>query len=240
MADPDTHAPPSIDRAAVEAAVAAAGLVARGVVRLGPADAVAALPDGQPAVSALVVGWRGRLGWAAFAPSPERADRAPDPLDRWSRRVIGAIAERFGGRAVFPFEGPPWVPFQRWGARAEGLAVSPLGLSIDREVGLWHAFRGALVFAEDLGAEAAPQASPCASCGPRSCLVACPASAFDGTGFAAARCRAFLESHAGGLCRTDGCRARDACPVGRAHRYAPDQIRFLMSAFRASFPEPNP
>ena len=121
--------------------------------------------------------------------------------------------------------------------RAEGLTTTPLGLAIDREVGLWHGWRGAIAVAADLGPEARPQASPCASCGPRSCLVACPASAFDGTSYHVGRCRDFLESHAGGLCRTDGCRSRDACPVGRAHRYAPEQIRFLMSAFRASLTE---
>lgn len=224
-------------RAALEAAVCAAGLAPRGVVRFGGDDGVAAFADGRPARAALLIGWRGREGWVSFSRSEERRDGGPDPLDHWSRRVIGEIAEAFDGRAVFPFEGPPFLPFQRWAGRAEGLTASPLGLLIDAEVGLWHAFRGAIVVAVDLGAEAAPQASPCASCAGRPCLSACPADAFTGTSYEVAHCRAFLEGHAGGLCRTDGCRARDACPVGRRHRYAPDQIRFLMSAFRASLSE---
>lgn len=224
-------------RAALEAAVRASGLAPRGVVRFEVADGVAPFADGRPARAALLVGWHGREGWAAFSASEERRDGRPDPLDRWSRRVIEEIAEAFGGRAVFPFEGPPHLPFQRWAMRAEGLASSPLGLLIDAEVGLWHAFRGAIVTAEDLGPEAEPQVSPCATCAGRPCLSACPADAFDGAGYAVDRCHAFLESHAGGLCRTDGCRARDACPIGRRHRYAPDQIRFLMSAFRASLSE---
>lgn len=235
-------------RDAAEAAVAAAGLVPRGVVSLTAEDGVPALPDGRVATSLLLVGWRGRAGWPGFAGSEERRDGAPDPLDRWSRRVIGAVAAGLGAGALFPFDGPPWWPFQRWAMRAEGLSSSPLGLLIDREVGLWHGWRGALVFAEAIGAEAAPQVSPCETCAQRSCLSACPARAFDGAGddlarsfsgavYDVARCRTFLEGHAGGLCRTDGCRSRDACPVGRAHHYAPDQIRFLMSAFRASLSE---
>ena len=226
-------------RAALEAAVRAAGLAPRGVVRLGRDDGVGAGPDGRPARALLLVGWRGREGWAAFATSEERRDGRPDPLDRWSRRVIGAVAAAFDGRAVFPFEMPP-PPFQRWAMRAEGLGASPLGLTIDAETGLWHAYRGAIAVADDLGEEAAAQVVPCASCASRSCLSACPANAFGVTGYDVAACRGFLESHAGGLCRTDGCRARDACPVGRRHRYAPDQIRFLMSAFRASLSEISP
>ncbi len=233
-----TDGPSDLDRRAVlEAAVHAAGLASRGVVRLGRQDGVEALPDGRPAISALLVGWRGHDGWAAFAGSEERRDGRADPLDRWSSRVIGDLAARFGAMAVFPFTGPPFRPFLRWGLRAEGLTTSPLGLAIDAEVGLWHGYRGAIVTAEDLGPEAAVQTSPCVTCAGRPCLSACPANAFAATGYDVAVCRGFLESHAGGLCRTDGCRARDACPVGRRHRYAADQIRFLMSAFRASPPE---
>lgn len=225
----------------IENAVREVGLAPRGVVRLRPEDGVPAFVDGRPARALMLVGWRGRAGWVGFAASPERRDGVPDPLDRWSRRVIGDLATRLGAAALFPFDGPPWWPFQRWGMRAEGLSVSPLGLLIDGEVGLWHGWRGALVLAEDLGGDAPPQASPCATCAGRPCLSACPVDAFTGTHYDVAHCRDHVEGHAGGLCRTDGCRARDACPVGRGHRYAPDQIRFLMNAFRASLTEtPRP
>ena len=224
-------------RIEIETAVRAAGLAPRGVVRLGSEDGVPALPDGRPARALLLVGWRGRVGWAGFAAASERRDGLRDPLDRWSRRVIGDVAAEVGAEAVFPFDGPPWWPFQRWAMRAEGLTPSPLGLMIDAEVGLWHGWRGALVLSEDLGPEAAAQVGPCATCEGRPCLSACPADAFTGTAYDVPRCRSHLEGHAGGLCRTDGCRSRDACPIGRAHRYAPDQIRFLMNAFRASLTE---
>lgn len=237
MTTPSPRDPVGNERTAIEAAVVAAGLVPRGVLRPDADDGVVDLAPGRPARAVMMIGWRGRAGWAAFVAAPERRDGRADPLDRWSRRVIEDLATDWGGRALFPFDGPPWWPFQRWGARAEGLTASPLGLSIDATVGLWHGFRGAIVFARDLGPEAEPQISPCATCATRPCLVACPADAFSGDGFAVGRCRSFVEGHAGGLCRTDGCRARDACPVGRAHRYAPDQIRFLMTAYRTSISE---
>lgn len=228
------------ERGGIEAAIVAAGLVPRGVVRITVADGVPDLAPDRPALSLVLIGWRGRSGWSGFASSDERRDGHADPLDRWSRRVIETLARDLDAAALFPFAGPPWWPFQRWGARAEGLTSTPLGLSIDATVGLWHGWRGALALDVDLGPEASPQTAPCATCSTRSCLVACPADAFDGAGFDAGRCRVFLEGHAGGLCRTDGCRARDACPVGRAHRYAPDQIRFLMAGYRASFEETSP
>lgn len=231
---------PDLARARLEAAVATAGLVARGVIRVVPEDGLGEIAPGRPIVSVLLVGWRGRAGWAAFAGAEERRDGMADPLDRWSRRVIGEIAAAHGGRALHPFAGPPWLPFQRWGMRAEGLTVSPLGLAIDTQVGLWHGWRGAIAVDEDLGDEAPAQVSPCDACRLRSCLVACPADAFTSVGYDVGRCRGFLDGHAGGLCRTDGCRARDACPIGRAHRYAPEQIRFLMAAFRASLTETDP
>lgn len=227
-------------RTAVEAAIAATGLAPRGSFAAEPADALPAFADGRPISTVVLIGWFGRTGWAPFAAAPEASDGRPDPLDRWSTRVIGGLAEALGARPLFPFAGPPWWPFLAWGRRAEPLAASPLGLAIHPEVGLWHAWRGALGFADAFAAPPpAPVPSPCDGCAGRPCLSACPVGAFAETGYDDAACRAHLEGPIGGLCRTDGCRARDACPVGRRHRHAPDQIRFLMRAFRAVHPVPR-
>ena len=43
--------------------------------------------------------------WPAFSASPEYTDGATDPLDRWSTRVITALAADLGARALFPFGG---------------------------------------------------------------------------------------------------------------------------------------
>lgn len=232
---------PEARRAAIEDAVSSTGLAPRGWIVLGPDDAVPPLADGRPARALLLVGRVGRAGWSAFASAPEFADRRPDPLDRWSARVIGRLAADQGGLALFPFGGPPWWPFQRWAMRAEPVAPSPLGLLIHPDFGLWHAYRGALAFADDL-APAAPLAarpSPCAACAARPCQTTCPVDAFSPTGYDLARCLAHLESPLGALCRTDGCRARDACPVARGRRYGDDEIRFLMRAFRAAHALPK-
>ena len=201
-----------------------------------PEDRLPPLGPARPARALVLVGRLGRRGWSEFAASPEYRDRLPDPLDRWSARLIGDLATTLGGHALFPFGGPPWWPFQDWARRAEGLTRSPLGLLIHPEFGLWHAYRGVLAFADDVGPiePPPPTGSPCASCADEPCLTTCPVDAFSPAGYDTARCLVHLESPLGALCRTDGCRARDACPIGRGKRYGDDEIRFLMRAFRAA------
>src|SRR6201999_1900384 len=86
-------------------------------------------------------------------------------LDPWTRKTLAPIAAQFGARAVFPFGGPPWFPFQRWAMRAEGLRSSPLGVLIHPEFGLWHAYRAAFLF-DALVDDAAPKSLPfaCEAC----------------------------------------------------------------------------
>ena len=40
--------------------------------------------------------------WDHFTQSPEWLDGSANPLDRWSRRVIGRLACDLGGKALFP------------------------------------------------------------------------------------------------------------------------------------------
>lgn len=225
-------------RAEIEAAIVACGLAPRGLLAIGPDDGLPPLADGRVATALMPIGWLGRQGPAAFAASPEIGDGLADPLDRWSRRSIDDLADRFGALALYPFGGPPWWPFQRWGLRAEPLSPSPLGLLIHPQVGLWHGWRGALAFADDLGPIPPPPAvdPPCAACVGRPCLTTCPVDAFGAAGYDIDACLAHIHGPAGALCRTDGCRARDACPVGRGQRYGDGTIRFLMRAFRAAHP----
>jgi hypothetical protein len=56
--------------------------------------------------------------WAHFTTTPECRDGARDPMNRWSERVIGALAKTLGGCALFPFGGPPWQPFTDWARRS--------------------------------------------------------------------------------------------------------------------------
>ena len=137
--------------------------------------------------------------WRTF--ERDRVDEA-DPLDAWSRRALDPIAERLGGHALFPFGGPPHLPFQRWAQRAGPYAPSPIGPLIHPDYGLWHAFRGALAFA-----------------------------ALQPTGYDVPACVAHISTPAGEDCLALSCRARRACPVGRIYTYSPKQSRFHMAAF---------
>ena len=98
----------------------------------------------------VLAGMAGRDGWSAFAASPEARDGMDHPLDRWSRRVIEALARELGATALFPFGGPPFWPFQQWARRAEPVHPSPIGLLIHPRYGLWHCYRGALGLSEAL------------------------------------------------------------------------------------------
>ena len=60
-----------------------------------------------------------------FTAQPEWQDGAPDPMDRWSRRVIGRIACDLGAKALFPFGGPPHRPFYTWALRTGRVHASP-------------------------------------------------------------------------------------------------------------------
>jgi hypothetical protein len=210
-------------------AIARAGLVPRGAFKLDDGEWTGALADIRIIVLAGMVG---REGWNAFAASPEASDGFADPLDRWSRRLIESLARELGGRALFPFGGPPFLPFQRWTQRAEPVHFSPIGLLIHPYYGLWHAYRGAIGFPEELAVpESAPVSSPCESCIGRWCLKSCPVGAFSNTSYDVAACAGHLRSAAGGDCMDFGCRARRACPVGADHAYGPEQASFLMRAF---------
>jgi ferredoxin len=175
----------------------------------------------------------GRAGWDAFAASTEARDGAHHPLDRFSRRVIDALACELGAVGLYPFGGPPHFPFQQWARRAEPVHPSPIGMLIHPVYGLWHSYRGALGFAEALEVSppgAAP--SPCDSCAEKPCLGACPVGAFSVGSYDVPACAAHLMSSAGADCMELGCRARRACPVGLQHVPGPEQAGFAMRAFR--------
>jgi hypothetical protein len=186
--------------------------------------------DGAPeAVRTLVLLGPDEPGfWARVRASAEFGDGAADPLDRWSERVIGGLAARFGAAALYPFGGPPWRPFTAW-ARASGEAwESPVGLLVHARLGLMVSYRGALGFRERM-ALPAPAARPCDGC-PAPCLGACPVGALAGAGYDLAACHGYLDTVAGQACLGRGCAVRRACPVGAFTR--PEaQSAFHMTAF---------
>lgn len=205
------------------------GIRLRGVVHFKNSEGPA-LAGGSRALSVVLLGNVGGSIWPAFSEWRENyAGR--DPLDAWSKAVIGPIAERYGATPFYPSD-PPYMPFQQWAMRAEGLTASPLGILIHPRYGLWHGYRGALAFGEMIEPEPVKaDISPCGACVDKPCISACPAGAISLSGFAVKPCRAHLATTSGQAgCMKEGCIARDACPVGVAYRYPADQLRFHMAA----------
>jgi hypothetical protein len=204
------------------------GLLVRGGFAPVAADGVPDVRPGVPTTSVLMIGNGGRAMWAAFQ-NDRRSE--PSPLDAWTKRTIEPVAARVSAKAVYPYDSPP-LPFQRWAQRASGVTVSPLGLLIDPEYGLWHALRAALLFADALELPPVTNAvSPCASCQSKPCMTACPIDAFTERGFDYIGCRSYLKTPQGRPCLTDGCLARTACPVGATHTYSTEQLRYHQRSF---------
>ena len=140
-------APGLIDE--IAAALGENGLILRGGIIFDD-DSAPAGPSGLPARSMLLVGHAGAAPWPHFLRWRETQPAGlSDPLDTWSRLVIGAVAVKAAARAVSPSD-RPYLPFQQWAMRAEGLKVSPLGILMHPEFGLWHAYRGALLFDDEV------------------------------------------------------------------------------------------
>ena len=207
-----------------------AGFAVRGGFRVGAEDRVP--PVAGVAASSLVLLGSDRKCFAAFRASDEWG-RGQNPLQRFTERVVTGLARALGGAALYPHHGPPWLPFQRWARRAGPVYPSPLGLLIHPGLGLWHAYRAALAFPSVPEGIPPPAraTSPCLACDARPSLGSCPVSAFGEGGYDPASCTGHLASGAGRECLEGGCRARVACPVGVAHRYGAEQMRFHMHAF---------
>ena len=107
--------------------------------------------------------------WAHLTAQPEWG--GADPVDRWSRRAIGQIACDLGAKALFPFGGPPYQPFQSWALRTGRMWESPVRLLVQSEQGLLVSFRGALALKDAIDVPQ-PLPRPCDTCA-APCLTAC-------------------------------------------------------------------
>ncbi len=183
-------------------------------------------------MSLTLIGPDGPAFWPIFAASAEYESGLPDPLDRWSARVIGGLAATLGGAAHFPFGGPPWPPFIAWAEASGRIYRSPVGLLVHAREGMWVSFRGAIALPYPVFEEAV--ASPCVSCADQPCRTACPVGALTDQGYDVPACRAHLATEAGRACRT-GCLVRRACPVGVGRR-SEVQSAFHMAAFAPGLP----
>lgn len=169
--------------------------------------------------------------WDVFVNSPERQDNAPDPIDRWSKRILGGLADRIGARAVFPSDGPPYAPFIAWAMATGRFWQSPTGMMVHDHAGLMISIRGALELPTEM-ADVAHGASPCEACDGRPCVSACPVNALGAdTPYDVPVCKAFLDTAAGGDCMSKGCAVRRACPISQRFARPEAQSAFHMKAF---------
>lgn len=211
--------------AGLEAVLKPSGLLARGVFSLEPDEA------GEHFQTGVLVGHLGGAFWPVFENWHLQNAGVQNPLDSWSKIIINEAANKVGGQDVYPSD-KPYLPFQRWAKRAEGLKASPIGLLIHPQAGLWHAYRGAILFEQSFNYEkSAPGKHPCDSCEAKPCLTACPINAVTLDRFEVGTCRNHLAQPQGKPCMTGGCIARNSCPVGEEFRYSVEQQAFHQQAF---------
>jgi epoxyqueuosine reductase len=186
--------------------------------------------DGLPAGTRtlLLIGPAEPGFWPHLTAQPEW-DGTPDPVDRWSRRVIGRLACDLGAKALFPFGGPPYHPFYRWALRSGQVWDSPVRLLVHARQGLMVSIRGALALKETVTLPPAA-ARPCDTC-PAPCLTACPVSALTAKGYDLPACHGFLDTNTGQDCMTGGCQVRRACPLSQSYARLPEQSAYHMRQF---------
>lgn len=200
----------------ISRAAAADRLIVSGVVHHGARQSIVLLSPDEPAFR------------PHFTTDLEWTDGAPDPMDRWSLRVITALADRFDAEAVFPFGGPPYQPFIGWAQTSGQAWPSPVSLLVHAEAGLFISYRGALIVDAIITPSTPP--NPCQTCTTRPCQTACPVGALTTKGYDIPRCHAYLDTHEGAECLEMGCAVRRACPVG-ASRRNPEQSAYHMRKF---------
>jgi hypothetical protein len=66
------------------------------------------------------------------------------------KKILLKIASDLSVDAIFPFEGPPFIPILTWAQRAEPIHPYPFGAFVHPVYGLWYSFRGVLLFKKKL------------------------------------------------------------------------------------------
>jgi len=215
------------------------GLVCFGELEV-TANECAAGQEGLIGKRGLLIGNAGQDMWQVFSKSSEFHDGNRDPMNRWTKRVLDEAAGLFEARVVYPFDEPYW-PFQRLARKAACVQPSPLGILIHSEFGLWHAFRGLVIFKDFQEYESQIKAlthqakslnHPCDSCSEMPCLSACPVGAFTGERLDVQSCFTHLDSGEDPNCMQLGCQARCLCPIAKEQQYESAQIKFHMKSYR--------
>ncbi|WP_146346054.1 ferredoxin [Falsiphaeobacter marinintestinus] len=203
----------------IHSAADAAGLIVMGVVEDEDTGTIALLGTGP-------------TFWSVFTASPEYGDGNPHPVDRWSKRVIGAMAAQVGASCSYPSDGPPYPPFIRWSIETGRFFQSPVGMMVHDTVGMLLSLRGALHLADHVAVVPIETASPCLTCVDQPCTTACPVGALSADApYDVSACHGFLDTEAGKSCMLGGCAARLACPISAGAQRPPAQSALHMLSF---------
>ncbi|WP_420857375.1 ferredoxin [Marivivens marinus] len=206
--------------AEIEALAARNHLMVAGVV-----TGVGSLPKGTQ--SLILLAPDEPAFWPGITDSTEWQDGQADPIDRWSKRIIGSLSQTLGGTAIFPSDGPPYAPFFTWALQSGRCWASPVNLLVHDVAGLFISFRGAIALPHAL--PAVSETRPCDTC-TQPCLAACPVGALTDAGYDVPACHTHLDAAEGANCLTRGCLVRRACPVGQDRRL-PEQSAYHMGRF---------
>jgi len=180
----------------------------------------------------LIVG-NGRELWpqftAALEAHPENR-HLPHPLDHWVEGVLAeSLAEcALAGKVLFAhraYEGA-FIPLQRWAEAAGALALSPCHLSVHPEYGPWVSLRAFILLDQNYDGEVLAQAkAPCDTCA-APCVAPFELAASRSDSAAAGK---RVTAH-----WQDWLAVRDACPIGRPHRYSEEQIAYHYARDRSA------
>lgn len=205
-----------VDIATLTAHLAAHGL---DIVHAFPAHVVAHEPalawlhdDARPV--GLLVG-NSRALWPHFLARRDRM--AAEPIEHYVEACIAQVAgDAPVSYAHATYDGA-YRPFQRLAVAAGLAALAPSQLLIHPVYGPWFAVRAVVLVAGEPPPLRAPVARPC-ECRDAGCVQLFEAA----------------------LARPDDWRAwlavRDACPIGRAHRYSDEQIAYHYTKDRRLLP----
>lgn len=168
-----------------------------------------------------------RRAGAPAEPGVDPEFQRAHPLDAYTEQVHRALAPQ-GCSLRFAHQVSPALPFQRLAAELGLCESGPAGLSVHWEYGPWFAVRGLYIFPRGILGGRPPSAgqpgrlkSHCAGCRVDGVQQPCKlalARALEVTktldrGGVAGAFEAWLA-------------VRDACPIGRQHRYTSAQLRF--------------
>jgi hypothetical protein len=183
---------------------------------------------GRPATLAVVIA-NSRALWPRFlaALRATPALRAAEhPLDQYAESSILSVVSKLpvSSDLRFASEREPRRVSMLHAADASGFArLSSMRLAVHPSLGSWFGLRALIAFDADVS-ESLPQAhSPCASCAaPCAPLLELALDEYRRLGHESAKTswRTWLA-------------VRDACPVGRAHRYDAEQLHYHYTKDRA-------